>query len=119
MGYALAKRFFTDHIATIAAPSIWGAGLAQWVAYFLDPACDWLERRGASRTLATVTISVLFFLAVALTLVLVVPLVYLTCVAALQLLMLLLLTFSAMGLDVSVWALIWSPCWTWPRSSTA
>jgi orotate phosphoribosyltransferase len=37
MGYALAKRFFTDHIATIAAPSIWGAGLAQWVAYFLDP----------------------------------------------------------------------------------
>jgi len=37
MGYALAKRFFVDHIATIAAPSIWGAGLAQWVAYFLDP----------------------------------------------------------------------------------
>ncbi len=50
------------------------AGMA--VAYFLDPACDCLERRGASRTLATVTISVLFFLAVALTLVLVVPLVY-------------------------------------------
>ena len=37
MGYALAKRFFTDHIDTIAAPSIWGAGLAQWVGYFLDP----------------------------------------------------------------------------------
>ncbi len=37
MGYALAKRFFTDHVATVAAPSIWGAGLAQWVAYFLDP----------------------------------------------------------------------------------
>ena len=37
MGYALAKRFFTDHIGTIASPSIWGAGLAQWVAYFLDP----------------------------------------------------------------------------------
>ncbi len=37
MGYALAKRFFTDHIDTVAAPSIWGAGLAQWVAYFLDP----------------------------------------------------------------------------------
>jgi orotate phosphoribosyltransferase len=37
MGYALAKRFFADHIATIAAPSIWGAGLAQWVAYFLEP----------------------------------------------------------------------------------
>lgn len=37
MGYALAKRFFTDHIDTVAAPSIGGAGLAQWVAYFLDP----------------------------------------------------------------------------------
>ena len=37
MGYALAKRFFVDHVETVAAPSIWGAGLAQWVAYFLDP----------------------------------------------------------------------------------
>jgi adenine/guanine phosphoribosyltransferase-like PRPP-binding protein len=37
MGYALAKRFFTDHVATVASPSIWGAGLAQWVAYFLEP----------------------------------------------------------------------------------
>jgi orotate phosphoribosyltransferase len=37
MGYAVAKRFFTDHLHTVAAPSIWGAGLAQWVAYFLDP----------------------------------------------------------------------------------
>lgn len=37
MGYALAKRFFNDHLHTIASPSIWGAGLAQWVAYFLDP----------------------------------------------------------------------------------
>ena len=37
MGYALAKHFFTAHVDTIAAPSIWGAGLAQWVAYFLDP----------------------------------------------------------------------------------
>lgn len=37
MGYALAKAFFTAKIDTVAAPSIWGAGLAQWVAYFLDP----------------------------------------------------------------------------------
>ncbi len=37
MGYALAKRFFTSHVHTVAAPSIWGAGLAQWVAYFLEP----------------------------------------------------------------------------------
>jgi orotate phosphoribosyltransferase len=37
MGYQLAKRFFTEHIDTVAAPSIWGAGLAQWVGYFLEP----------------------------------------------------------------------------------
>lgn len=37
MGYALAKAFFTAKIDVVAAPSIWGAGLAQWVAYFLDP----------------------------------------------------------------------------------
>ena len=37
MGYALAKAFFTEKIDTVAAPSIWGAGLAQWVAYFLEP----------------------------------------------------------------------------------
>ena len=28
MAYALAKQFFTDHIETVATPSIWGAGLA-------------------------------------------------------------------------------------------
>lgn len=37
MGYALAKAFFTAKVDTVAAPSIWGAGLAQWVAYYLDP----------------------------------------------------------------------------------
>jgi orotate phosphoribosyltransferase len=37
LGYNLAKRFFTDHIDTVAAPSIWGAGLAQWVGYYLEP----------------------------------------------------------------------------------
>jgi orotate phosphoribosyltransferase len=37
MGYVLAKHFFTAHVETVAAPSIWGAGLAQWVGYFLEP----------------------------------------------------------------------------------
>jgi len=37
MGYALAKAFFTNKIETVAAPSVWGAGLAQWVAYFMEP----------------------------------------------------------------------------------
>lgn len=37
MGYSLAKKYFTDKIHTVATPSIWGAGLAQWIGYFLDP----------------------------------------------------------------------------------
>lgn len=58
------------------------AGMA--VAYFLDPACDWLERKGASRTLATVIISVLFFLLVGIIVILLVPLVYSQLVDLLQ-----------------------------------
>jgi orotate phosphoribosyltransferase len=37
MAYAIAKEFFTDHIETVATPSIWGAGLALLVGGFLDP----------------------------------------------------------------------------------
>lgn len=37
MGYALAKHFFLLKIDYVATPSIWGAGLAQWVGYFLEP----------------------------------------------------------------------------------
>lgn len=37
MSYAIAKRFFVAHVDTVAAPSIQGAGLALWVAHFLDP----------------------------------------------------------------------------------
>lgn len=36
-GYTIAKAFFTDRVDTVATPSIWGAGLAQWVGYFLEP----------------------------------------------------------------------------------
>ncbi len=36
-GYNIAKRYFKDHVETIVTPSIWGAGLAQWVGYFLEP----------------------------------------------------------------------------------
>lgn len=36
-GYTIAKAFFTDHVDTVATPSIWGAGLSQWVGYFLEP----------------------------------------------------------------------------------
>lgn len=37
LAYALSKRFFTDRIDTVATPSIWGASIAQWIAYFLEP----------------------------------------------------------------------------------
>jgi adenine/guanine phosphoribosyltransferase-like PRPP-binding protein len=37
MAYAIAKKFFVDHIETVATPSIWGAGLALLVGGFLDP----------------------------------------------------------------------------------
>ena len=37
LGYGLAKQFFLTRVDVVAAPSIWGAGLAQWVAYFLEP----------------------------------------------------------------------------------
>ena len=50
------------------------AGMA--VAYFLDPACDWLESKGSSRTVATVSITTGFFLVAALLLVLLAPLAY-------------------------------------------
>lgn len=37
LGYVIAKEFFSAHVDTVAAPSMWGAALAQWVAYFLQP----------------------------------------------------------------------------------
>ncbi len=37
LGYALAKHFFLLRVDMVATPSIWGAGLAQWVSYFLEP----------------------------------------------------------------------------------
>ena len=50
------------------------AGMA--VAYFLDPACDWLEEKGSSRTVATIFITAGFFLLAILLLVLLAPLAY-------------------------------------------
>ncbi len=50
------------------------AGMA--VAYLLDPIADWLERRGLSRTLATVVITAMFMLVAVGTLLLLAPLLY-------------------------------------------
>ena len=53
-GYAIAKEFFTSHVETIAVPSIWGAGLAQWVGYFLEPKAKVVD---ATPTPGTLTIA--------------------------------------------------------------
>lgn len=37
MGYAISRHFFLNRIDVVAAPSVWGAGLAQWVGFFLEP----------------------------------------------------------------------------------
>lgn len=37
MGYGIAKEFFLARADVVATPSIWGAGLAQWVGFFLEP----------------------------------------------------------------------------------
>jgi predicted PurR-regulated permease PerM len=50
------------------------AGMA--VAYFLDPACDWLEKKGSSRMVATSFITAGFFLFAVLLLVLLAPLAF-------------------------------------------
>lgn len=47
---------------------------AMAVAYFLDPACDRLERTGLSRTLATTVVTVVFALCLATVLLILVPL---------------------------------------------
>jgi orotate phosphoribosyltransferase len=49
LGYALAKEFFLTRSDVVAAPSIWGAGLAQWVAYFLEPRRPVIYARNGDR----------------------------------------------------------------------
>lgn len=50
------------------------AGMA--FAYFLDPICDWLERKGIGRLWATTIVTVTFVLIMALMIVLIVPILY-------------------------------------------
>jgi len=37
MGYAISRHFFLNRVDVVASPSVWGAGLAQWIGYFFDP----------------------------------------------------------------------------------
>ncbi|MGE4219298.1 MAG: AI-2E family transporter [Alphaproteobacteria bacterium] len=46
------------------------------LAYFLDPVCDWLQRRGLSRVMATALVTIAFVLLAALVLALLVPMLY-------------------------------------------
>lgn len=48
------------------------AGLA--IAYFLDPLCDWLERKGCGRALATTVVMIAFTIVVVAVLLLLIPL---------------------------------------------
>lgn len=57
-------------LSSILLPFV--AGMA--IAYFLDPVADWMETKGLSRLLATVIITLLFFIIVALGLALLFPL---------------------------------------------
>ncbi|AYD00451.1 AI-2E family transporter [Neorhizobium sp. NCHU2750] len=67
VGFILFLWFFSS----ILLPFV--AGMA--LAYFLDPVADWLERRGLSRTMATVVILVCFVTIFALALMLVIPII--------------------------------------------
>ncbi len=63
MGYALAKAFYTDRIDTVVAPSPWGAPLAQWVAYFLQPRAWAVCARPASNGTSEIATSLLDLIA--------------------------------------------------------
>jgi predicted PurR-regulated permease PerM len=67
IGFILFLWFFSS----ILLPFV--AGMA--LAYFLDPVADWLERRGLSRTMATIVILVCFVTVFALALMLVIPII--------------------------------------------
>jgi predicted PurR-regulated permease PerM len=67
IGFILFLWFFSS----ILLPFV--AGMA--LAYFLDPVADWLERRGLSRTMATIVILVCFVTIFALSLMLVIPII--------------------------------------------
>ena len=67
VGFVLFLWFFSS----ILLPFV--AGMA--LAYFLDPVADWLERRGLSRTMATIVILVCFVTIFALALMLVIPII--------------------------------------------
>jgi predicted PurR-regulated permease PerM len=56
-------------LSDVILPFVLGAA----IAYLLDPIADWLQRRGLSRTLATVVITVFALLAVVFLLLLVIP----------------------------------------------
>lgn len=67
---AVALIAFIFVFSSILLPFV--AGMA--IAYLLDPAADWFERRGFSRLMATLSIAILVVLVIVLGLILIVPL---------------------------------------------
>ncbi|GAB3457125.1 AI-2E family transporter [Insolitispirillum peregrinum] len=59
-------------LRSVLLPFVAGAA----VAYFLDPLADWLERRGLSRTMATVLITMIFLLVFSIALLLLIPAIH-------------------------------------------
>jgi predicted PurR-regulated permease PerM len=68
-GFAVAALLLVWLLRGMLLPFVLGMA----IAFFLDPAADWLERRGLSRLLATTIIVLAFFLIVILLLLLIVP----------------------------------------------
>lgn len=71
-GAALALLLVLWTLGNAVMPFLLGAG----IAYLLDPVADYLERRGMSRTLAVVTISLAMVMIVVLGFLVVVPVLY-------------------------------------------
>jgi predicted PurR-regulated permease PerM len=71
LGVLVGFIIFLWFFSSILLPFV--AGMA--LAYFLDPVADWLERRGLSRTMATIVILVCFVTIFALALMLVIPII--------------------------------------------
>src|SRR3546814_3553257 len=64
----------SDWSSDVCSSDLFVMGMA--FAYFLDPVCDWIERRGVSRSVATTIVTVIFLLLVLLALGLLLPVLY-------------------------------------------
>lgn len=88
IGFAVLAGIIVWQITAVLLPFVAGAG----IAYFLDPAVDWLERRRVGRAVGSLLTIIAFFLLCFLVLLLFVPIVQVQAVELAQRLPTLLLT---------------------------